>query len=52
MTALSKAWVWGRSPAEIVDSNPAGAFEARFGLWSPHTWTAKPKEVILLFMPR
>jgi len=27
VTARSKAWVWGRSPAEIVGSNPAGSMD-------------------------
>ena len=27
MAARSKAWVFGRSPAEIVGSNPAGGLE-------------------------
>jgi len=30
--AQSKAWVWGRSPAEIVGSNPTGSMDASIGL--------------------
>ena len=29
MAARSKAWVCGRSPAEIVGSNPTGGMEGR-----------------------